>query len=140
MKVYKRHIAKSLTWRIIGTLDTFILSFIITGDLSLGISITTIDFFSKLFLYFFHEQIWFYSNFKNHNARHLIKTFTWRVLGSITTLITAWILTGNSFTGVKIGVVETLTKMILYFIHEKAWYKLNYGLETRNLGYEKKNI
>ena len=55
-------------------------------------------------------------------------------------MLIAWILTGNPLTGVKIGIVETLTKMILYYIHEKVWYKLNYGLETRNLAYEKKNI
>ncbi len=140
MKKYKRHIVKSFSWRIFGTLDTFILSYIITGNLSFGLSITTIDFFSKLFLYYFHERIWFKSNFKNHNTRHLIKTFTWRVIGSITTLLIAWILTGNPLTGVKIGIVETLTKMILYYIHEKVWYRLNYGLETRNLTYEKKNF
>tara|TARA_B100001939_G_C16826408_1_gene566681 strand:- start:388 stop:810 length:423 start_codon:yes stop_codon:yes gene_type:complete len=140
LKKYKRHIVKSFSWRIFGTLDTFILSYIITGNLSFGLSITTIDFFSKLFLYYFHERIWFKSNFKNHNTRHLIKTFTWRVIGSITTLLIAWILTGNPLTGVKIGIVETLTKMILYYIHEKVWYRLNYGLETRNLTYEKKNF
>ena len=140
LRAYKRHLAKSFTWRIIGTLDTFILSYIITGNLSLGIGITTVDFFSKLFLYFFHERIWFYSNFKNHNTRHLIKTFSWRTIGSLTTFLIAWILTGNPLTGVKIGIVETLTKMILYYIHEKAWYKINYGLETRNLVYEKKNL
>lgn len=135
MSTVKRHIVKSISWRIIGTIDTFILSFILTGSMSFGLSISSIDFFSKLLLYYFHERIWFLSKFKSPNKRHLYKTFSWRAVGSLTTLIVAWIVTGNPLTGFKIGLVETLTKMILYYLHEKMWYRINFGLNNRNSSY-----
>ena len=131
MSTVKRHIVKSISWRIIGTIDTFILSFILTGSMSFGLSISGVDFFSKLFIYYFHERIWFVSKLKSPNKRHLYKTFSWRAVGSLTTLIVAWIVTGNPLTGFKIGLVETLTKMILYYLHEKMWYRINFGLKSR---------
>lgn len=127
----KRHIVKSISWRIIGTIDTFLLSYILTGSFYFGISISGIDFFSKLLLYFFHERIWFLSKIKEAKRRHLFKTLSWRFIGSSTTLILAWIFTGKLFIGFKIGIVETFTKMILYYIHEKIWYRISFGLIER---------
>ncbi|MGB5821090.1 MAG: DUF2061 domain-containing protein [Saonia sp.] len=54
----KRSIAKSISWRIIGTLDTIVISWIVTGTLSLAFSIGLIELFTKMALYFFHERIW----------------------------------------------------------------------------------
>ena len=135
MSTIKRHIVKSISWRIIGTLDTFLLSYILTGSISFGLSISSVDFFSKLLLYYFHERIWFLSKIRNSNIRHLLKTFSWRVVGSITTLVVAFIVTGDPLTGFKIGLVEILTKMILYYLHEKMWYRRNYGLNIRKSKY-----
>ena len=114
MNTVKRHLLKSISWRIIGTIDTFLLVYILTGSISFGLGILFSDFFSKLLLYYFHERIWFFSKIRNANKRHLVKTFSWRAVGSLTTLIVAWIVTGNPLTGFKIGFAETLTKMILY--------------------------
>lgn len=135
IKIYKRHIVKSISWRIIGTLDTFLLSYILTGSIFFGLSISGIDFFSKLLLYYYHERIWFLSKIRNANKRHLLKTFSWRAVGSITTLVVVLIVTGNPLTGFKIGIVETLTKMILYYLHEKIWYQINFGLNKRKSKY-----
>ena len=131
MSTVKRHLVKSISWRIIGTIDTFLLSYVLTGSISHGLGITGIDFFFKLFLYYFHERVWFKSKIRIANQRHLYKTFSWRVVGSFTTLIVAWIVTGNPLTGFKIGLVETLTKMILYYVHEKMWYRISFGLIER---------
>lgn len=54
----KRSIAKSVSWRIIGTLDTIIISWIVTGTLTLAFSIGFIELVTKMVLYFFHERIW----------------------------------------------------------------------------------
>ncbi|KPM32420.1 Hypothetical protein I595_836 [Croceitalea dokdonensis DOKDO 023] len=54
----KRSIAKSISWRVIGTLDTIIISWIVTGTLSLAFSIGFIELVTKMMLYFFHERIW----------------------------------------------------------------------------------
>lgn len=53
-----RSIAKALSWRIIGTLDTLVVSYLLTGKMSLAASIASVDFLTKLILYFFHERAW----------------------------------------------------------------------------------
>ncbi|WP_397447538.1 DUF2061 domain-containing protein [Polaribacter sp. R77954] len=53
-----RSIVKALSWRVVGTLDTLIVSYILTGKITLAASIASVDFLTKLILYFFHERIW----------------------------------------------------------------------------------
>lgn len=55
--------------------------------------------------------------------RHALKTITWRIVGTLDTMALGWLITGNPITGVKIGGLEVITKMILYFLHERAWYR-----------------
>ena len=59
MVSYKRHIAKTISWRIIGTIDTILISGIITGSWEAGLAIGGIEVFTKMLLYFFHERIWY---------------------------------------------------------------------------------
>jgi len=54
----KRSIAKTVSWRVIGTLDTILISWLITGTIALAISIGAIELVSKMGLYFFHERAW----------------------------------------------------------------------------------
>jgi uncharacterized membrane protein len=62
--------------------------------------------------------------------RHLLKTITWRLVGTIDTILLSWIITGNLTIGLAIGSVEVLTKMVLYFLHERVWYKyIKFGLK-----------
>ena len=53
-----RSVIKALSWRLIGTIDTLVVSYILTGELLLASSIASIDFVTKLVLYFVHERIW----------------------------------------------------------------------------------
>lgn len=59
----------------------------------------------------------------NDKLRHILKTVTWRIVGTIDTIVLSWIITGNFTLGLKIGGVEVITKMILYYLHERVWFK-----------------
>lgn len=59
MVLYKRHLAKTISWRVIGTLDTFILSWVITGSWKIGAAIGGVEVITKMVLYFLHERIWY---------------------------------------------------------------------------------
>ena len=61
--------------------------------------------------------------------RHLLKTITWRVIGTLDTMMIAWLISGDPLVGVSIGGVELFTKMILYYIHERVWYKSKFGIK-----------
>ena len=54
--------------------------------------------------------------------RHITKTITWRIIASTDTLLISWLLTGSWKIGTGIASIEILTKMILYYFHERAWY------------------
>lgn len=65
--------------------------------------------------------------------RHILKTISWRVLGTIDTIILSWLITGSWKLGLSIGGVEVITKMVLYFLHERAWYKFSkFGVDKKN--------
>jgi uncharacterized membrane protein len=115
-------------------------TWLITGDMIEGMNLSIITIFTKLIWYYFHEHFWFKSSLKNTNKRHVFKTFTWRVIGTLDTILFGWLMTGNPLTGLKIGGIETASKMLLYFGHEKFWYKINYGLDTQNRPRQLKNL
>ncbi|MBU3820649.1 DUF2061 domain-containing protein [Flavobacteriaceae bacterium XHP0103] len=129
--LYKRHIAKAVTWRIVGTIDTILLSWLISGNPFIGLKIGAFEVVTKMLLYYCHEQIWFKVNIEESKKRHLLKTITWRILGTIDTMLLAWVITGNPLTGLSIGIAEVITKMVLYYLHERVWYKIDFGLEKR---------
>ncbi|QHI38340.1 hypothetical protein IMCC3317_37310 [Kordia antarctica] len=53
-----RSFVKSLSWRVIGTLDTVLISWLVTGTLSVAFAIGSIEMITKMVLYFFHERLW----------------------------------------------------------------------------------
>ena len=135
----KRHIAKTITWRLIGSLDTLVLATYFTDDWEIGGWIAFTEVITKTILYYFHERIWYSLNWKNvkHNRslqigpnkkRHLSKTITWRFLGTLDTMLLSWLFTGNPLTGVKIISAELITKMVLYYVHERIWFASNFGV------------
>ena len=68
MKVTKlRSLLKAISWRIIGTLDTMTLGWIITGSPLMGLKIGALELFTKFILYYFHERLWLQSKFGTKN-------------------------------------------------------------------------
>lgn len=63
--------------------------------------------------------------------RNVFKTISWRIIGSIDTVILGWLITGNLSFGIKIGGTELLTKMLLYYGHERFWQGIKLGLPSR---------
>ncbi len=72
--------------------------------------------------------------------RHLAKTITWRIVGTVDTMIIGWLITGDAITGIKIGGIELITKMILYYLHERIWFKMNLGLPHRDTNKKLKDL
>ena len=112
-----------------------VLSWVITGDLKAGMQIGLADIVIKMILYYLHERAWFKSSISNSNTRHLFKTITWRLIGTLSTIILSFWIWGDSTQSFQIGGAETLTKTILYYFHEKFWYRLSFGL-----GEDRKNL
>ncbi len=57
-EAHGRSLAKAISWRVTGTIDTFIISFIVTGKATIAGSIAAVELLTKIGLYYFHERIW----------------------------------------------------------------------------------
>jgi len=53
-----KSVMKSVSWRIVGTLDTMVITYFITGKVTIAVSIGSIEVFTKTILYYFHERLW----------------------------------------------------------------------------------
>ncbi len=142
----KRHVAKTITWRIIGSIDTWLISWILiqffgenpqeAGEAASYIA--GLELISKTILYYFHERIWYGLNWisDRQRIRHIIKTISWRLVGAIDTILLVFIVyyclfnttEGAAEVALSIFSIELITKIILYYLHERIWFSSNYGV------------
>lgn len=59
--------------------------------------------------------------------RSIVKSISWRTIGTFDTMVVAWFVTGKLDFAVTIGGIELFTKMILYFLHERTWNRIKFG-------------
>jgi uncharacterized membrane protein len=65
-----------------------------------------------------------------HIKRHIAKTVTYRIVGTITTILVSYIFTNDIAISSTIGFLELVLKPFLYFLHERIWYMyIQYGVE-----------
>ncbi len=74
---------------------------------------------------------------KEKATRSLVKTISWRITGTVDTIVIAFFVTGNVSMALSIGVVEVFTKLLLYYLHERAWNKASFGrIEEKPIEYQ----
>ena len=126
-KVIKRTLVKTVIWRLIGSMDTFVVSYIVTGTFETALKIGGIGLFTKMIMYFIHELIWSKRKKKGLTVkRSFFKTLTWRMIGSLDTFIISLFIVENAVTAATIGGIGFFTKSTLYFLHERAWSKIKW--------------
>ena len=59
--------------------------------------------------------------------RSLTKAISWRVTGTIDTILISFLITGHIRWALSIGFVELFTKVALYYLHERLWNKASFG-------------
>lgn len=67
-------------------------------------------------------------NGREAHSRSFAKAVSWRILGSIDTFILSWLFTDDVKAAGAIAVTEVLTKMVLYYLHERAWSSVSWGI------------
>ncbi len=129
---HARALVKGISWRIIGTLDTFLWSLLITKQAFSAGSIASLETVTKVALFYGHERAWRLIDWApNAHMRSIIKAVTWRLIGSLDTFMLSLLVTGSAKYAVSIATAEALTKIVLYYLHERAWRLVKWGrLET----------
>ena len=64
---------------------------------------------------------------KESRLRSVVKGITWRIVGTIDTMIIAFIITGKFKMALSIGGIEVITKIFIYYLHERVWMKIKWG-------------
>ncbi|MEP3628983.1 MAG: DUF2061 domain-containing protein [Hyphomicrobiales bacterium] len=146
-----RSILKAVSWRVLGSIDTFLLSFLVlkfggnllpievadsnTGLMATAATIAIAEVITKIIIYTLHEQIWTRVRWgqqtdngeaRDQKRRSIAKTATWRITATLDTMLLAWIFTGSTAAAVTIGSLEILTKLVLYYLHERFWNKIKF--------------
>ena len=67
--------------------------------------------------------------FKDSRTRSLLKGLTWRVVATATTIGIVWALTGDTRIALQIGAIEVVAKIVVYYLHERAWQLLPHNLK-----------
>lgn len=110
--------------------ETLVSNIIIDGH-----TYTTMDWMQDLGQYKWHISCEGYLTIRNNIAyvvtvkeeavitRHILKTISYRVMGTLTTILTAYCLGVSFELSSLLGVGELMIKPILYFLHERIWYK-----------------
>jgi uncharacterized membrane protein len=50
-------------------------------------------------------------------------------VGTLDTILLGWLVSGDASVGLAIGSLEMVTKMVLYYVHERAWYAVDFGVK-----------
>ena len=66
---------------------------------------------------------------KLDRKRHLLKAVTWRIIASITSFLIGWLVTGSLNVGITVGIFDIIIKFILYYFHERIWYRSKFGIK-----------
>ncbi|MYZ48989.1 DUF2061 domain-containing protein [Rhizobiales bacterium L72] len=59
-----------------------------------------------------------------------MKAVSWRITGSVDTFVLSWLITGNLVFAGSIASTEIVTKIVLYYLHERAWAFVPWGRRT----------
>lgn len=137
---HARSVIKGISWRLVGTIDTIIVSYIVLGEIGQALTIGITEVITKIILYYFHERAWnaALGHSQLSNKQMILKAFSWRLTGTIDTMILSLIIitfsAGDSASDIsplagasKIGGIELVTKMTLFYAHEWVWLRIPYG-------------
>lgn len=61
------------------------------------------------------------------HSRSFAKAVSWRITGTLDTMILSWLITGSFKLAATISLAEIATKSLLYYLHERAWQRVPYG-------------
>ncbi|MDC3315526.1 DUF2061 domain-containing protein [Candidatus Thioglobus sp.] len=64
---------------------------------------------------------------KENKSRSVVKSISWRIIASCDTILISYLITGSIAIAASIGSIEVLTKMFLYYFHERAWDRVSFG-------------
>jgi uncharacterized membrane protein len=146
-----RSLLKGISWRVLATATTIALAGAFIGAWRTAFAIGGAEFLIKLVFYYLHERAWQLAPpgsvvrvlvhqyrtdiaapvYRESRLRSALKTVTWRIVATATTTAIAWGATSDLRVAGWIGGTEAVSKLILYYVHERAWQVVPRGTIRR---------
>ena len=61
------------------------------------------------------------------HMRSIVKAISWRIVATLTTMLLVFMFTGNLVVSGGVGLTELLSKILIYYVHERVWNALDFG-------------
>lgn len=109
------------------------LGWLVFGNPLHASKIAGLELITKVLLYFLHERLWNivpYGRLANGKVAHwrsILKSISYRFFGTLDTIILSLIITGHLLGAITLGGIEVLTKIGLFYLHERLWAKVKWG-------------
>ncbi len=146
-----RSVLKAVSWRVVGTVDTMVIAYFWTGEMGKALVIGATEVLTKVGLYYLHERLWARiplgtvrkhipfsvdkpgteKPLRDSNWRSLLKALSWRVVGTIDTMVVSYFWTKSAGKALVIGGTDVVTKIGLYYLHERLWARIPLGTIRR---------
>jgi len=134
METPVRSVAKAASWRFIAAIITLSTSLFFSKNTSVALAIVASDFFSKAGFMLLGERVWNRVNWGRGKSgsdtakRSLVKALVWRLIALVQTGVIGSLITGNLAVGSSIAVADSIFKTALYYVHERAWSYVRWGI------------
>jgi uncharacterized membrane protein len=142
-----RSVLKGLSWRIVATSTTILIAGAFLASWSTAFAIGGTEAIAKIFLYYVHERLWQLAPagaikaavlhdtarpcdriaYRESRLRSILKTCSWRLVATTTTMVITWGATTDFTIAAWVGSVEAVSKLFLYYGHERVWQLLPRG-------------
>lgn len=146
-----RSVLKGLSWRLLATATTIALAGAFINDWAKAFAIGGAEFFLKLLLYYGHERLWQLAPpgsvvhalrhetrsdlaaavYRESRLRSALKATSWRVVATATTMALTFGATSDLSVAGWVGGLEAVSKIVLYYAHERTWQLVPRGTIRR---------
>lgn len=136
-ETWQRSLSKVLTWRIVQIIVITTNTFIVTGNLTLGVQLALVALIINSGIYWLHERFWNTFDWKRlhhdrvrfteRQIRTVGKMITWRILMIVSLYLIAFVTTGNWAASLTIMSFTILFNIFAYWAHERVWNSIRWG-------------
>lgn len=149
----RRVIARTLTWRIVNISTGVLLTWLLTGSVTMGFGLAVIYNVARLGMHYVYERMWGlvgWGTLSYHEERLLgedgaplppmerrlrtiIRTVTWRITGFAVATLIAFILTRDLRLSLDLGVLYAGALLVLHYAHDRYWSRFRWGTRFETL-------
>jgi uncharacterized membrane protein len=136
METKKRTIFKTATFKVLAMITSYLTALFFTGSKETALFVVIANSTTTLFGFYIHERVWAKLDWNisengENQKRTIVKTITYKLWIFTVGTLTKWTVVGNLMTALSIGITKNLITTVIYYLHERTWNKIKWGLKDK---------